>query len=219
MSEQKTLLAIGAHVDDCVFGLPGTMIKAARQGHRVVILTLIGKPADRERVSEISRGYGAEMVFLGFLSGRFEADAKTKVAVANVVTEVGPDVAFHPWPYDTHADHVAAAPICQAALLLGGRLTGREEYRPPTQVYAYDNGPRHTIGFVPDTFVDISAEWTDAMEWLGKLDPGNRTPYDPAHPSASQRAKEAIAAYRGATCMKRYAEAFWTASRSAVEIF
>src|ERR1051325_6243877 len=186
MSEQKTILAIGAHFDDCIFGLPGTMIKAARQGHRVVILTLIGKAADMGRVIEISRGYGAEMVFLGFLSGRFAADEQTKVAVANVVTEVRPDVAFHLWPYDTHADHVAAAPICQAALLLGSRLTERKGYRPPSQVYAYDNGPRHTIGFVPDTFVDVTAEWTDAMEWLGKLDPENTIPYDPAHLSSVQ---------------------------------
>src|ERR1043166_2194464 len=134
MAEGKTILAIGAHFDDCIFGLPGTMIKAARKGYRVVILTLIGKAADMGSVIEISRGYGAEMVFLDFLSGRFEANEKTKVAVANVVTEVRPDVAFHLWPSDTHADHVAAAPICQAALLLGTRLTGRKEYQPPAHV-------------------------------------------------------------------------------------
>ena len=38
----KTILAIGAHYDDCPFGIPGTLLKAVRQHHRVVVLNLIG---------------------------------------------------------------------------------------------------------------------------------------------------------------------------------
>ena len=45
MSEHVDLLAIGAHPDDVELTCGGTVIKAARQGHRVGILDLTGGEA------------------------------------------------------------------------------------------------------------------------------------------------------------------------------
>ncbi|MFM9965569.1 MAG: hypothetical protein ACKV2Q_30660 [Planctomycetaceae bacterium] len=67
----KTILGIGAHYDDGVFGISGTLLKAVRKNHRVVILSLIGdysnwKPAagrHKEIVAgtvELGREYGVE---------------------------------------------------------------------------------------------------------------------------------------------------------------
>src|SRR4051794_19689001 len=101
----KTVLAIGAHFDDCVFGLPGLLLQAVRKHDRVVILSLIGDysnwpPAQgREKAFvedsvRIGKDFGAEMLYLPFASHRFDVNEESKRAVAKVVAEVKPDVGF-----------------------------------------------------------------------------------------------------------------------------
>ena len=227
-STTKTILALGAHYDDCVFGIPGVLIKAARKGHRVVVLTLIGDYSNfaptRERSAElqegcieIGRGYGAELRFLGLKGHHFDATVEVTKRVARVVADVQPDVAFLLSPHDRHGDHVAASRICENALRHAGPLLDQPAYRPPSRLYAYDNGPRHTIDFVPDTYVDVTDEWPAAMAWLERtmlLAYGQR---GDRHPSLDL--KETLAAYRGKTCGVRYAEAVKGLDAYPQEIF
>ena len=96
----------------------------------------------------------------------------------------------------------------------GDRIVDKAGFRPPRSIFLYDNGPRHTIGFEPNTFVDITKEWPTAIEWLGKAMALQRNQkYDPIALDAAQRSKEALAAYRGLTCGVRYAEALWSANQ------
>src|SRR5438094_5005179 len=221
----KPILGIGAHYDDCVFGISGTLLKAVRKNYRVVILSLIGdysnwKPVegrDRELVPasiELAKQYGAEMRFLSFASMRYEVNDANKRAVAEAIAEIGPDVAFLLWPHDNHTDHEVASQLAKTALRHGDRLlSAGSRFKHPQRIYQYDNGPRHTIGFEPDTFVDISDDWRQASEWLGRLMALVRgEKYDPINPEAAERAKETLAKYRGATCGVRHAEAFRAAN-------
>src|SRR5262245_51051292 len=217
----KTNLGIGAHCDDCLFRSSGALLGAVRQNHRGVILSLIGdytnwKPAqgrEKEIVQgtiDLSKEYGAELRFLKFAGTKFEVTEETKRAVAEAVADIEPDVAFILWPHDSHSDHEAASRLSKIALAHGDRLlpAGRR-FKSPQQVYLYDNGPRHTVGFEPDTFVDITNDWRQASEWLGRLMALVRgEPFDPANPDSAMQAKEALARYRGQTCGVKYAEAF-----------
>ena len=219
MADVKTVLAIGAHYDDAPFGVPGLLLQAVRKHYRVVVLTLIGDYSNwtpirgRERelldsTKEIAHAYGVETRFLNYKSQHFGVDSETKAAVAKAVVDIAPDIAFMLWPNDTHPDHEVASALSKIALRQGGRVIGDAKFRPPRRVYYYDNGPRHTIGFEPDTFVDVSEDWPRAIEWLGRLAAYVKDEeYDGARPYPTQEAKESLAVYRGKTAGAGYVEA------------
>lgn len=226
----RTILAIGAHYDDCPFGIPGILLNAVRKHDRVVILNIIGDytawspvkgRADqlRDLSVRLAAERGIEMRFLGFASMHFENNQDTRRAVAEVVADVKPDVAFMLWHQDRHPDHEVAAAICGPALRQPAAILAREGARGAGRIYAYDNGPGHTIGFEPNTFVDVSAEWPAAMEWLGRLMAFVRNrPYDAGTPDSTLTVKETLARYRGLACGVKYAEAVWATGAYPREI-
>jgi LmbE family N-acetylglucosaminyl deacetylase len=226
-----TILGIGAHYDDCVFGIAGILLKALRKHHRVVVLSLIGdyrnwKPA-RGREGEIVEGtirigkeYGVEMRFLEFAE-MFSVTDAAKRAVSEAIADIAPDVAFMLWPHDHHPDHVVASELSKIGLRFGDRLTATDRpFRQPRRIYQFDNGPRHTIGFEPDTFIDVTDEWPQAIQWLGKLMALVRNErFDPTKLDSAQRAKETLALYRGQTCGVRYAEAVRAVNAYPQDVF
>lgn len=221
MPAKKTLLAIGAHYDDCVFGIPGILLQAVQKDYRVVVLSLIGdysnwapmkgRAEDLREVSKtLAHYYGVETRFLNYTSARYQPNEETILATAKVVADVQPDIAFMLWHHDRHPDHEAASAISKKALRQAGDIIGVPGVKVPRQIYLYDNGPGHTIGFEPNTFVDVSDVWPSAMEWLGQLMAFVRQkPHDPANPDGAVTTKTTLGRYRGATCGAKYAEAFW----------
>jgi len=138
----KTVLAIGAHYDDCPFGVPGILLQALRRHCRVVILNIIGdysawapvKGRDRQlrEISvQLARQRGMEMLFLDYASMRFEVNDATKRAVAEVVADVKPDIGLMLWDHDRHPDHEVAAAISKLALRQPGTILGRGGIYPP----------------------------------------------------------------------------------------
>ena len=177
-----TILGIGAHYDDCVFGISGLLLKALRKHHRVVVLSLIGdyrnwKPVqgrERELVEgtvRLGKEYGVEMRFLDFAEMKFdvtEADhARWWPSRSPTSSPTSPSRSGRTTSIRTTSWRRGSGKV---ALGFGDRLIDPgKPLKRPRRIYQFDNGPRHTIGFEPNTFVDVTDEWPLAMEWLGKL--------------------------------------------------
>ena len=226
-----TILAIGGHYDDIVYGIPGILLQAIDKGHRVVILALLGDytnwpPVDGRAAklvadtTAIAERMGAEMRFLDYASMRLRFDDAAIRETADVVIDVAPDMAFLLWPDDTHPDHEAASRIAKVALHGANRIIPATGWRPPRRVYQFDNGPGHTIGFEPNVYVDVSKEWDRATEWLGRTMAAMRgVEYEPLQPDGAVEGKRVLAEYRGRACGAKYAEAVRSVRNYPQELF
>lgn len=118
------LLVIGAHPDDAEIGMGGTIGKLAQQGHRVTLLDLtngeptpLGTPERRQAESEAAaRVLGVAGRITLPLPNRYLMDTvENRVAVAEVIRKVRPEMLFLPYWVDAHPDHVAAERLGEAA--------------------------------------------------------------------------------------------------------
>ena len=120
---EKTLLAIGAHYDDCAFGVPGIMLAAVTKHYRVVNLSLIGDYTNwapvagrhRELVegsTAIAKDYGVETRFLDFQSHLFNVTNDTKRASTQCLLA---------WPVRTRHLHWTRWPDEQPVMIQGGQ--------------------------------------------------------------------------------------------------
>jgi bacillithiol biosynthesis deacetylase BshB1 len=167
-----SILAIAAHRDDVELTCGGTLIKAARQGHRTAILDLTqGEMGTRGsaqlRAEEASRA--AELLgcsareSLGLPDAGIENTPATREALARAIRRVRPRVVIAPAMEGRHPDHRVTAQLVRDACFVAGLAKVAPEvprHRPHkilhTLAYRQD--------FVRPSFVvDISDEFEQKM--------------------------------------------------------
>lgn len=106
------VLALGAHPDDIEAGCGGTLIKYARNGHRVFLMVMTagergGKGTARKREQQrASRHLRAEKIFWGgYPDTKVPAGQGLIGKIERVVREVDPHFIFVHYHDDTHQDH------------------------------------------------------------------------------------------------------------------
>jgi len=164
----KTILAIGAHIDDCEIGAGGLIAKALGKGHRVVMVTMVsdfstsGCQPVRSRPEEVSRlvldeaaKMGVEKRFMGYGYQQVPRTLEAIKKLARIVIDVRPDITVFHNPYEpSPSDHATVGYIAERAVRDATRVLGT--FVPFRQeMYAYEIYP--TISqFKPNIFVDIS---------------------------------------------------------------
>lgn len=155
------VLCVGGHPDDPESGCGGTLARYSALGHAVTVLYLTrgergisGKSlaeAAQIRSAECEtacRIMGAKPVFFGQIDGATELTQVHVDAMKRLLAAETPDLIFTHWPVDTHMDHQVASVLTIRAWM--GLRTSR--------LYFFEvNSGSQTEGFLPNTYVDISA--------------------------------------------------------------
>lgn len=118
-----SILVVGPHPDDQELGMGGTIVKLARQGHRVHLLdvtngepTPYGTPEKRAKeAAAAARIMGVERTLLGLRNREVVHSLETRHQMATAYRKIRPDWIFLPYPIDAHPDHVAVTRIGEDA--------------------------------------------------------------------------------------------------------
>jgi LmbE family N-acetylglucosaminyl deacetylase len=142
------ILAIGAHPDDIEFGCGGTLVKYARQGHKVFLLVMTegGGSGDgsvrRKEQQEAADVLQAVKLFWGeYPDTAIPLDRESIQRVERIIHEVQPDFIFVHHQDDTHQDHRNLS----VATITATRYTRN---------VLFFEGPT-TQNFSPSVFVDV----------------------------------------------------------------
>jgi len=156
------VICVGGHPDDPESGCAGTLTRYSEQGHSVTIIYLTrGERGIRDKsVDEAAairsaeceaacKVMGAKPVFFGQVDGATEFNKTHVDAMTKLLSAENPDVLFAHWPIDTHMDHQVASLLAIRAWMA---------LSPKPQLYFFEvNSGSQSLGFLPDTYVDISA--------------------------------------------------------------
>src|SRR5258708_250173 len=167
------ILAIGAHRDDIELTCGGTLIKAAKGGHRTAILDLTGgemgtKGSAPERAAEAAKAGSilgcAIRENLGLPDAGIENTPTTRERLARVIRRLAPRIVIAPALEGRHPDHRISAQLVRDACFVAGlqKIAPDVPKHRPHKIL-------HTLtyrqAFVRPTFaVDISNEFERKRE-------------------------------------------------------
>ena len=217
------VLAIAAHRDDVELTCGGTLVKAARQGHRTGIVDLTqGEMGSRGSAQTRADEASCAAAALGLLRRENLAlpDAaivntpETRRALAVVIRRLRPQVVIAPAPRGRHPDHRVASQLVRDACFLAGLAkldADQPAHRPRKILHAMAYREDHVK---PTFVVDVSAEFEtkmqaircyasqfDGAEQAGEVYPNGEPLYDIIRHQA---------AHYGSLIRCRYGEPFFT---------
>ena len=222
MSSARRVLVIAPHADDETLGAGGTSARHAAGGEQVHVAIVTGHgehphPLWPRALWDTIRAEAARaMDVLGVHRLHFEELPAAQVAdhpvhrvnqtIRGLVEAVAPEVLYVPFAFDLHKDHreiFHAASVAWRSSAPVGRAI-KEVYCYEVQSETHWNAPYLEAGFLPNTWVDISAHLDTKLRALSCY----ATQLRPSPDARSLDAVRALATWRGSQQNLAAAEAF-----------
>ncbi|MGC8971313.1 MAG: PIG-L deacetylase family protein [bacterium] len=130
LNEWNRILVFGAHPDDEIIGVGGTIAKLSKMGKEVYVVTFTAgetgysRPEEKDRIADTrlkeaqssDRILGIkERVILGRPTQGVVNDRETYQECVRLIRKYRPDVIFTHWNRDKHRDHRAVSEITEEA--------------------------------------------------------------------------------------------------------
>jgi len=193
MSDDNSLLVVGAHPDDCGIKAGGIAAKYVEAGHDVTFLSVTDgsaghqdmgrtKLADRRRreTKAVARTLGIDYDVFDLPDGELEPTLDNRRKLIRYIREVDPDLVLGPRPNDYHPDHRYTAQLLQDAAysLIVPNVCPDTDALDANPIFGYvADHFQKPAPFEPDVVLDVSdvvEEKVDALhchesqmyEWL-----------------------------------------------------
>ena len=159
--KKLTILAIGAHGDDIELACGGTIAKAVKNGHEVIMVLVTGHASNDHNNIKI-RAQGAaqqeakaaakilgvsKLHILGYQDTCVPYSADLVSKLDDIITDCKPDIIFTHFVFDTHQDHIRTAHSTISAARHQNTIFLYEPINPSGQGY---------VPFRPQVYTDIS---------------------------------------------------------------
>src|SRR6266571_6483928 len=224
------VLAIAAHRDDAELTCGGTLIKAAKRGHRTAILDLSqgemgtrgspeGRAAEASRAAEIMGLAARENLDLP--DAAIVNDPPARELLVRAIRRLRPTVVIAPAREGRHPDHPVTAQLVRDACFLAGLAKYDPEFpkHRPTKIL---HCLTYRQDFIRPTFVvDISEDFERKLEAIrcyhSQFD--GATQAGEVYPTG-EPLEEVVrhhGAYYGALIRRRFGEPFFTTEMMAVD--
>lgn len=217
LSAGKKVLVIAPHPDDEVLGAGGTIARFALEGREVNVAVITRGKQPRFTVNAVEQVRNEALrahqilgvkqtLWLDYPAAALGEvpHAELNAGLSGLVKTLRPDVLLIPFVGDMHLDHQ----LIFTSALVAGRP---HEDAFPRLILAYEtlsetnwNAPYLTPGFIPNVFIDISAQLDTKLEALSAFQSQLR---QPPH-ERSLVSVQALATLRGATVLTKAAEAY-----------
>lgn len=217
------ILCVAAHPDDIEILCAGTLIRYAREGHKVTFAIFTSgnmgdtsiQPEELGRIREkeardAAAIIGANVIWGGVMDEHVFPNEEQRRLMIDILREADPDVIFTHSPNDYHPDHRYVSQLVFDAYFQKGLPFIPGQMKPAcrfghAQLYYMDN--LGGIGFLPSEYVDISDVFDVKLQMLA------------CHKSQVEAMKELAATdladmvavqarFRGLAAGCRYAEGF-----------